>query len=144
MTAEGLCAMHGGLTDAKAIGRRGGQARTRPGMGGKQLPATLRERLDVAKLVLSELHANSRATATACTCTSNPGAWCPASEPRGYASKGGAPAGLADVVSVAVQTGLVTVADGAIKVNGETVERIDAGVRPPAKNPSASAPGYLP
>src|SRR5215831_16901374 len=94
VTAGGLCAMHGGLTDPKVIGRRGGKARTRPGMGGKQLSASLRERLrasidedrlaevlvaglesenakerlDVAKLVLAELATGPKTQGWVCTC----------------------------------------------------------------------------
>jgi hypothetical protein len=104
VTADGLCAIHGGVVDPKAIGRKGGRGRTRKGMGGKQLSASLRERLrasidedplaevlvaglesenakerlDVAKLVLNEL-AEGQKRAERCICaTGKPGDYCSA------------------------------------------------------------------
>jgi hypothetical protein len=94
--------MHGGLTDPKAIGRKGGRGRTRPGIGGKQLSTSLRERLrasideerlaevlvsglesesakerlDVAKLVLAELATGPKTERWVCTCYSAPGQYC--------------------------------------------------------------------
>ncbi len=57
--------------------------------------------------------------------------------------RAGKSVGLVDVVRVAVSCGLVEVVAGAIVVDGERVETIDPGVRPPAKNPSASASWIL-
>jgi hypothetical protein len=118
-------------------------------MGRKQLPATLRdrlresvdedklaqvlvaglesesarERLDVAKLVLAELHASTRSAATACTCQSNPGEWCGALEPHAYRSKGGSPINLEELVALAFELG-VAEAEGEVRVAGEPVRSI--------------------
>jgi hypothetical protein len=109
----GLCIVHAGKLSMKELGRRGGQARTRRGIGGgKQLSASLRERLrasidedrlaevlvsglesesarerlDVAKLVLAELAAGPKTQGWVCTCGSAPGQRCQQLEPHGYRS----------------------------------------------------------
>src|SRR5262245_9542313 len=105
----------------RELGKKGGKARTRPGMGGKQLSASLRERLresidgdrlaevlvaglesenakerlDVAKLVLAELATGPKTQGWVCTCYSAPGQYCQQLEPHGYRSSGGKPLGSA-------------------------------------------------
>jgi hypothetical protein len=107
-----FCLTHAGVQNMRELGRKGGRARTRPGMGGKQLPASLRERLrasidedrlaevlvaglesenakerlDVAKLVLAELAAGPKTQGWVCTCYSAPGQFCQQLEPHGYRS----------------------------------------------------------
>ena len=124
-------------------------------MGGKQLPATLREklrdaideerlaavlvaglesesakeRLDVAKLVLAELHASTRGSAPKCICQSDPGAWCGALEPHGYASRPQKAPGLGEVVALAFEIGAAVVGeDGEVIVDGR-VRALRRGTR---------------
>ena len=123
-------------------------------MGGKQLPAlrerlrdaideerlaavlvagleseSAKERLDVAKLVLAELHASTRGSAPKCTCNSAPGEWCGALEPHGYASRPEKAPGLGEVVALAFEIGEAVVGEGGeVVVDGRIVHSL--GVPP--------------
>jgi hypothetical protein len=145
---NGFCVVHAGKVDMRAIGRKGGKARTRPGMKGKQLAASLRERLrasidedrlaevlvsglesesakerlDVAKLILAELAAGPKLQGWVCTCASAPGEYCHQLEEHGYRS---IPkhVSLGDVLELAVECGMVEAEDGAaIVIDGERVD----------------------
>src|SRR5262245_42568494 len=120
----------------RELGKKGGRARTRPGMGGKQLSASLRERLrasidedrlaevlvaglesenakerlDVAKLVLAELAAGPKTQGWVCTCYSAPGQYCQQLEAHGYRSahrqQGGAD--LGEIIELAASARILS------------------------------------
>ena len=152
-SADGYCPVHGGWLDMKAIGKLGGRRPKRAkASGDASLRQALRdeigvgklvamigaalesqsptERASAARLIVAELSEGPKAQGWTCTCHTAPGEYCGQLEPHGYRSVPKT-VGLADLLTTAIECGLVEVErGGVIVVDGKRVTRHEATPRP--------------